>query len=44
LVELEHRGWERLGAIAEEARKSYGEGWVVTLSLFAAAAEHEEAS
>jgi len=44
LVELEHRGWERFGAIAEEARGSYGEGWVVTLSLFAAAAEREEAS
>jgi hypothetical protein len=41
LVELEHRGWERLGAIAREARESYGEGWVVTLSLFAAATERE---
>jgi uncharacterized protein YndB with AHSA1/START domain len=38
-VDLEHRGWERLGALAEEARADYGEGWVGVLALFAAAAE-----
>ena len=26
-VELEHRGFERLGEPAEEAHKSYSEGW-----------------
>ena len=38
LVELEHRGWERLGEAAEESRASYGEGWGGVLSMFAAAA------
>lgn len=42
LVELEHRGWERLGQIAEEARASYGEGWIGVLSVFATAADWEE--
>jgi uncharacterized protein YndB with AHSA1/START domain len=37
-VDLEHRGWERLGAIAEEARSGYGENWTGVLALFAAAA------
>lgn len=37
-VDLEHRGWERLGAIAEEARSGYGEGWTGVLALFSAAA------
>lgn len=37
-VNLEHRGWERLGAIAEEARSGYGENWTGVLALFAAAA------
>ena len=37
-VDLEHRGWERLGALAEEARSGYGEGWTGVLALFAAAA------
>lgn len=27
LVELEHRGWERLGAEAAEAREDYDSGW-----------------
>jgi uncharacterized protein YndB with AHSA1/START domain len=44
LVELEHRGWERLGEVAEEARASYGEGWAGVLSMFAAAAGGEEPS
>ena len=26
-VDLEHRGWERLGDAAEEGRASYDEGW-----------------
>jgi uncharacterized protein YndB with AHSA1/START domain len=27
LVELEHRGWQRLGVRAAEIRESYGRGW-----------------
>lgn len=27
LVELEHRGWERLGAAGVEMRKGYAQGW-----------------
>ncbi len=38
-VDLVHRGWERLGARAEEARSQYGEGWVPVLGLYAAAAD-----
>ncbi|HEV8564139.1 MAG TPA: SRPBCC domain-containing protein [Actinomycetota bacterium] len=41
-VELEHRGWERLGALAEQAREGYGRGWTGVLGLFAQAAESEE--
>lgn len=37
-VELEHRGWERLGALAEEGRASYDGGWDHVLGLYAAAA------
>lgn len=37
-VDLEHRGWERLGALAEEARSEYGENWTGVLALFAATA------
>jgi uncharacterized protein YndB with AHSA1/START domain len=37
-VDLEHRGWERLGALAREARTSYGDNWDGVLALFAAAA------
>jgi uncharacterized protein YndB with AHSA1/START domain len=43
LVELEHRGWERLGEIALEARSTYGGGWTVTLARFQDAAEKEVA-
>ena len=39
LVELEHRGWERLGVAAERARAGYGQGWVGVLALFASAAD-----
>jgi uncharacterized protein YndB with AHSA1/START domain len=35
LVELEHRGWEALGAEAAEARQSYSEGWESVLGGFA---------
>lgn len=34
-VELEHRGWERLGALAEQARSGYGENWDGVLALYA---------
>jgi uncharacterized protein YndB with AHSA1/START domain len=34
-VELEHRGWERLGAEAGEARQSYSEGWKSVLAGYA---------
>jgi uncharacterized protein YndB with AHSA1/START domain len=37
-VELEHRGWERLGADAEEARSGYLTGWERVLGRFAGAA------
>ena len=43
LVELEHRGWERLGEIAQEVRAGYGEGWRATLDLFGQAIEKEVA-
>lgn len=38
-VDLEHRGWERLGARAEAARDQYGEGWPPVLGLYAGVAE-----
>ena len=38
-LDLEHRGWERLGALAEEARAGYGENWNGVLALFAGTAE-----
>jgi uncharacterized protein YndB with AHSA1/START domain len=38
VVTLEHRGWERLGPRAGEARKSYADGWRIPLERFAAAA------
>jgi hypothetical protein len=43
LVELEHRGWERLGAIAEEARAGYLAGWVPVIARYEAAANEEVA-
>jgi uncharacterized protein YndB with AHSA1/START domain len=33
-VELEHRGWERLGASAAEARASYAAGWVTVFGAY----------
>jgi uncharacterized protein YndB with AHSA1/START domain len=41
LVELEHRGWERLGELAEQARAGYGAGWVYNLERFEEAVERE---
>jgi uncharacterized protein YndB with AHSA1/START domain len=37
-VELEHRGWERLGDLATQARSSYEGGWPGVLDAFAGAA------
>ncbi len=37
-VDLEHRGWERLGELGEAARSSYDDNWEGVLALFAAAA------
>jgi uncharacterized protein YndB with AHSA1/START domain len=34
-VDLEHRGWERLGADAAEARQSYADGWKGVLAKYA---------
>lgn len=33
-VDLEHRGWERLGASAEESRRAYRNGWPTVLQQF----------
>jgi hypothetical protein len=33
-VELEHRGWERLGPDWAESRSTYAGGWIVTLERF----------
>jgi uncharacterized protein YndB with AHSA1/START domain len=43
LVELEHRGWERLGEIAQKARAGYGSGWVLVLGRFGDEANREVA-
>jgi uncharacterized protein YndB with AHSA1/START domain len=40
-VDLEHRGWERLGALATEARAGYGENWNGVLALFVGLAEQD---
>jgi uncharacterized protein YndB with AHSA1/START domain len=37
-VELEHRGWERLGASAAEARASYSDGWGTVFGAYERAA------
>ena len=36
-VDLEHRGWERLGAVGAEARESYGSenGWTMVMERYA---------
>ena len=38
IVELEHRGWERLGDTAADARSDYDGGWDPVLAPFVAAA------
>jgi uncharacterized protein YndB with AHSA1/START domain len=38
-VDLEHRGWERLGDKATEGRAGYAEGWKSVLGRYAEAAE-----
>jgi uncharacterized protein YndB with AHSA1/START domain len=40
-VELEHRGWERLGDLAAQARDSYRDGWPTVLDAYAATATAE---
>ena len=37
VVELEHRGWERLGSRAGETRASYASGWPTVLARYAKA-------
>jgi uncharacterized protein YndB with AHSA1/START domain len=37
-VELEHRGWERLGDLAAEIRDNYRDGWPRVLGSFASTA------
>jgi uncharacterized protein YndB with AHSA1/START domain len=37
-VELEHRGWERLGDLASQRREGYETGWIRLLDLFRTAA------
>jgi len=37
-VDLEHRGWERLGERAAQARQGYGEGWQQVLASYASTA------
>lgn len=39
-VQVEHRGWERLGADAGRRRKAYDAGWPGVLDLYAQAARH----
>jgi uncharacterized protein YndB with AHSA1/START domain len=34
-VDLEHRGWDRLGEQAAEARQGYNQGWQVVLAGYA---------
>ncbi len=42
-VELEHRGWERLGDVAIEARRGYEQGWPGGLARFQDAANRRAA-
>jgi uncharacterized protein YndB with AHSA1/START domain len=36
-LELEHRGWERLGEAAEESHSDYDRGWNAVLGAYGAA-------
>jgi uncharacterized protein YndB with AHSA1/START domain len=38
-VDLEHRGWDRFGKEAAEARQGYSEGWVSVLDEYARRAD-----
>ena len=38
IVKLEQRGWDKLGALAAEAREGYDGGWKLPLERFVAAA------
>jgi uncharacterized protein YndB with AHSA1/START domain len=40
-VTIEHRGWERLGAIAEERRERNRRGWAGVVDRYVAAASDE---
>jgi uncharacterized protein YndB with AHSA1/START domain len=42
-VDLEHRGWERLGPDGDEARESYLNGWPLTFDRLFAEAANEAA-
>ena len=42
-VDLEHRGWERLGDLAREGREAYATGWPRTFDVLFAQAANEEA-
>jgi uncharacterized protein YndB with AHSA1/START domain len=46
LVELEHRGWDRLGDVADEIRPLYDSeaGWTMVLGRYRNAAESEAAA
>jgi uncharacterized protein YndB with AHSA1/START domain len=37
-LELEHRGWDRLGDVAQAARANYASGWTLILGLYEDAA------
>jgi uncharacterized protein YndB with AHSA1/START domain len=39
-VDLEHRGWDRLGERAAEAKQGYGQGWHAVLARFGEVASH----
>jgi uncharacterized protein YndB with AHSA1/START domain len=41
-VDLEHRGFERLGEVATESSKNYGKGWQLILGRYAEAATDAE--
>lgn len=43
VVELEHRGWERLESDVVERYRGYAAGWTGALQRFRAAAEHRAA-
>jgi uncharacterized protein YndB with AHSA1/START domain len=38
-VELEHRGWERLGEVGQQGRDEYATGWIGVLERYRSTAE-----